>query len=618
MPIGWTKNQTPLDLDAGDKFYSEEGGLQEAQYVFIEQNNLRQRFALSPSFCIGELGFGTGLNFLATLKAWNESPKPEGALLHYVSFDRSLWQPEDIQRALQVWPELSPTLKEFLEVYEPFARGTYRYFLNNRKVRLSLHVGDIRETLPQFGERKGIVDAWFLDGFAPSKNPEMWSPQIFCLIRHTSKPNATFATFTSAGDVRRGLESEGFCVQRLKGFGRKREMLKGALQESAAEIPSLNPIGSPPSVTIIGGGIAGAAMAWALKERGAQVRILEKGPTLFGEASGAEMGIVSPVLTSYPSLATHLSLTSFQMFRSLKAPEFVASGLLQIQQSEKNILRAERGLDWIGARSEFCRLVFADEASSLAGVEVSSPALYFSRAGFLKLKNFAESFVRNLDPDQIHLNSDVLSIERSAESGNWICRTFEGRSYESSYVVVACSLGAQALQGLGWLPLVPMRGQSLKTNSTQPSQALKTVVFGEKSVTPSHEGHHHLGATFDREDLTTNLKEEDDREIFESIDKILPQLKLSQESRVSSWAGLRVFSAEKLPLIGEAVSSSGETLQNCYLSIAHGSKGVLNAPLAAELICAQIFDEPLPVNSQLLEALDPATHWQSLKVRGQL
>lgn len=217
-----------------DVYFSTDNGLAESQFVFLEQNNLAARFSLlnSRNFTIAETGFGTGLNFLSTWQLWLETAAPNSQL-HFISIEKYPLSITDLTQALAHWPELNTYSQLLLAQYQQFSAGLHQLSFAKGKVLLSLLIGDITEMLPQIetiqtGTTLNIaIDAWFLDGFSPAKNPDMWSSALFLQMAKLAHQHTTFATFSSAGVVRRGLQAVGFQVNKLAGFGKKREMLRG-------------------------------------------------------------------------------------------------------------------------------------------------------------------------------------------------------------------------------------------------------------------------------------------------------------------------------------------------------------------------------------------------------
>ena len=223
-PIEWREGQ-PYASEFQDVYFSTDNGLEESRFVFLTQNNLATRFSAlnAESFTIAETGFGTGLNFLSAWQLWSELA-PANSQLHFISIEKYPLSIADLSKALAHWPTLHDYSQPLQAQYTQLPTGKHPLSFANGKVLLSLLIGDISEILPQLNTQ---VDAWFLDGFSPAKNPDMWSSALFLRMAKLAHAQTTFATFTSAGDVRRGLQAAGFQVQKLAGFGKKREMLRG-------------------------------------------------------------------------------------------------------------------------------------------------------------------------------------------------------------------------------------------------------------------------------------------------------------------------------------------------------------------------------------------------------
>lgn len=255
--IHWQDDKAPRSEQFGDVYFYLADGLEESRYVFIHHNRLAERWKQlngdnddnnsgdkSGHFIILETGFGTGLNFLATWQLWDQVA-PSDWTLHFISIEKFPLQPSDLEKACSAWPELSIYAEQLINNYPAPTAGIHIISLKNPNsdgtVQLHLLMGDIQHWLPQLTQGSEqllalhapwAVDAWFLDGFAPSKNPDMWSNLLFQHMQRLSKANTTFATFTAASMVRRGLQEAGFQVNKAPGFGHKREMLTGFFPSS--------------------------------------------------------------------------------------------------------------------------------------------------------------------------------------------------------------------------------------------------------------------------------------------------------------------------------------------------------------------------------------------------
>ncbi|MFO1242584.1 MAG: tRNA (5-methylaminomethyl-2-thiouridine)(34)-methyltransferase MnmD [Rickettsiales bacterium] len=218
--IRFEPNGTPVSIAYDDVYFSRENGLSETEHVFLQGNRLPERFARATSFTIAEMGFGTGLNILAACRLFDEIA-PSDARLHCLSIEKHPLPKPALIQSLSYFPEIATYVAILAALYPPAIPGLHRLQLSER-ISLTLAFGDSVDLLPLLN---ASVDAWFLDGFAPAKNPGMWEQSAFSHIARLSKPDATAATFTVAGAVQRGLQEAGFRIEKREGFGRKREML---------------------------------------------------------------------------------------------------------------------------------------------------------------------------------------------------------------------------------------------------------------------------------------------------------------------------------------------------------------------------------------------------------
>lgn len=226
--IEWNGDNQLISLQFSDIYFSDDDGVNESRYVFLTQNDLPQRWSNCREFTIIEAGFGSGLNFLVTWQSWHQHAPPE-ADLRYISVEKFPIKKPDLETILLQWPGLERFGRQLLDHYPDLTPGLHELEFDDPTVRLTLLFDDINTILSHL---KTPADAWFLDGFNPACNPDMWSDTLFRAIPRLTKPGGTFATYTSAGFVKRGLRSNGFHVERIDGYGRKRHMLRGYLEKS--------------------------------------------------------------------------------------------------------------------------------------------------------------------------------------------------------------------------------------------------------------------------------------------------------------------------------------------------------------------------------------------------
>ena len=632
--LDWQDGQ-PYSAHYGDVYFSRDSGLNETRHVFLAQNHLQQRWQslTKDHFTITETGFGTGLNFLCAWQLWKQAA-PATAWLNFVSTEKYPLTHADLAQALNLWPELAEQRDQLLLQYQWLSPGWHRLQFDEGRVTLTLLIGDARETLPLL---RANVDAWFLDGFAPAKNPEMWQQALFDNMARLSHAETTFATFTSSGEVRRGLQAAGFEVKKVAGFGRKREMLVGqyagkrvksaqitsqrAIVETARVFPNI--MGNKlPHAIVIGGGIAGTASSCALASRGWQVTLIERHPALAQEASGNPLGVLYPRLAGQDMALSRLALhgylhtTRLLQRLNLDVHDHDACGLLQLAFDAQELARCKA----IFARDfphELLRYVDADEASQLAGVALTHEGLYFPAAGWVNPPAFCNALA---DHENIVVMPSVTALRLQRDGEQWQVWDEKRLLAQAPVVILASANDTVNFEQSMHLPLEPVRGQISMLPANTGSRNLKMVVCTDGYVSPAVAGIHCVGATFSPNDAASDIRLSDHAANLAMLRRMSPELyqNLSQQP-VSGRVALRCATPDYLPMAGPLLDSATLSahpprynadpatlpwLAGLYVNTGHGSKGLINAPLCAEMIACAINGEPAPVDIKLLAALD--------------
>lgn len=306
--IHFNQENTPVSDKFDDVYFSNQDGLAETHYVFLEGNQLWERWVhyQEAHFVIAETGFGTGLNFFAVTTLFREfrQKHPDSPLkrLYFISFEKYPLPLDALQQAHLAYLQFSHLAQHLQQHWLNPIQGCYRFHFD--ETTLDLWFGDVAENLPQLGDyMNGKIDAWFLDGFAPSKNPDMWNEQLYQQMFRFTKPQGTFATFTAASAVRKGLENAGFNIKKRKGFGKKRECLSGQKMQEKPTALSTPWFHSQPAnlkeqdIAIIGGGIASLCTAISLVKRRAKITIYCEDEQTALNASGNKQGAFYPQLS---------------------------------------------------------------------------------------------------------------------------------------------------------------------------------------------------------------------------------------------------------------------------------------------------------------------------------
>jgi tRNA 5-methylaminomethyl-2-thiouridine biosynthesis bifunctional protein len=589
------RDRTLFSEQFGDVYFSLDGGLEETRHVFLAGNGLPGRFAGRRVFTILELGFGSGLNFLAAWQAFREHASAD-ARLHFVSTEKHPFLRADLEQVHSAWPEFGELSAALLVNYPPLQSGFHRLRFDGGKVALTLLFGDALETLR---ELEASVDAFFLDGFAPSRNPEMWSAELFAELRRLAAPGATAATYSVAGGVRQGLARAGFAVEKRQGFGRKREMLLGRVEgvEPARSV-------SNRQVTVVGAGIAGASCALALARCGFDVDLLESGPVPALAASSNPAGLVRPFINLEQGARSRFTWAAFNYaarhYRALAEFNRAAwsqTGVLQLARDPEHLKKLERALSELSISETLARVVDSNEGSVLCGARVAEPGVWFPGSGWLAGRAASEAMLHVAGP-KVRLRTEVTvgAIERTG--GDFLVRDKNGEAVSNAtHVVLANGHQAAALLNDRDIELRPVRGQVSLVPARLPW--LRAPVCREGYVTPLIGGVHLAGATYDHRSSDADSREEDDAANLVRARRMLPGAFDSVDPRwVNSWVGLRCASQDRRPVLGKI--SPG--LHGC---LALGSRGFTWAPLAAELVASAIAGEPLPIERSVAAAISP-------------
>ncbi|MFP1877085.1 bifunctional tRNA (5-methylaminomethyl-2-thiouridine)(34)-methyltransferase MnmD/FAD-dependent 5-carboxymethylaminomethyl-2-thiouridine(34) oxidoreductase MnmC [Lonsdalea quercina] len=652
--LSWNAQGTPVSLQFDDVYFSNQDGLAETRYVFLAGNGLPARFAHASreTFTVAESGFGTGLNFLTLWQAFADfrRQQPDATLqrLHYLSFEKFPLQVDDLAAAHAQWPELAAFADELREQWPTMSPGCHRLILADGHITLDLWFGDINDLLPQLDDSVNHqVDAWFLDGFAPSKNPDMWTANLFNAMARLSRPGGTFATFTAAGFVRRGLQEAGFNVCKVKGFGHKREMLSGDLPEAIPITESApwyhRPAApQPQEVAIIGGGIASLLTALALQRRGTKVTLYCADEHVGQGASGNRQGALYPLLNDKHDALSRFFASAFgyarRTYDALTAQgvdyEHQWCGVSQLAFDDKSARKIDRILagQWPEA------LVHAADAQTLAqscGVPILHRGITYPSGGWLCPAELTAAALTLAVRQgmQVRLNTTVSELAPCGDG--WRLTLDNGDVAQHATVVLANGHQLSDWPQTRHLPTYAVRGQVSHVPSNAQLRPLKQVLCYDGYLTPISPRHqqHCIGASYHRGDAGTEYRDSDQQQNRQRLIDCLPSLSWPTSIEVSDGdarCGVRSALRDHLPLVG-AVPDYEQTLAQYQtlpqqLAAAHipvqapvhshlfiigglGSRGLCSAPLAAEVLAAQMFGEPLPLDGATLAALNPNRFW---------
>lgn len=578
-PLVWREDGLPQSSLYGDVYFSSVDGLAETRAVFLQGCGLPERFggriAGRRDFVVGELGFGSGLNIAALLDLWRRE-KPTGARLRIFSIEAHPLDRDEAARILAHWPELGEAAQALLDAWPGKARGFHRMDLPAFDATLDLAVMDVIEALEAWG---GAADAWFLDGFSPALNPAMWREEVLAAVAARSAPGARAATFTVAGAVRRGLQSAGFEIAKRPGFGRKRERLE-------AWLPGEHPASRrPESLAIIGGGIAGAALARAARVEGLAVTVIDDPDGV--AASGNPTGLVTPALDAGGGPRAALYAQALARATALYAEipgAVVAQGVLQLAGADRDPARFATV-----ARQDIFEpgtLTALEPEETEGRLGQATPALIMGSAQVVEPPTIRAAWIGET------LAARVARLERDGDG--WRLLDAEGELIVRADAVIlaggAASVGLDAA-----LPLRPVRGQASWAKGVTTSAP---SAFGGYAI-PTRDGVL-FGATHDRDETATDVRDADHARNLATLAKGLPRLAQQLEGKTfEGRAALRATVPDHMPIAGARADGLG-------LLTGLGSRGLCLAPLLAEHVVARLLGLPSPLPRQLSHLVDPA------------
>ena len=661
--LSFQQDGTPYSKQFNDIYFDSESGYQQSEQVFIHGNDISNRLKNKTNqFVIAETGFGTGLNFLLTLQAYHkiqqESTHHKLPKLHFISVEKYPLTKKQLIESLQALPQLKYFSGLLLAQYpnlahdnESLEKLSFNFF--DDQVTLNIIIADATQGLSSINSQKnGLVDAWYLDGFSPAKNPDMWSKTLFEQIGRLSKSQSTIATFTVAGFVKRQMQQVGFRTQKKAYIGNKEEMLTGVFQQdpnSNKGYQLRSTITKPQHVSIIGGGIASACVALALTKQGIKVTLYCKDNSLAQGASSNAIGALYPLLHQQ---ADDISLFYQQAFwRAKKVYNSVIEqgfdfphqwcGLLEVAYKDSLAKRQQKFTELATWSKDLIHSVDAKQASNLANVDLNCGGLFMPNAGWLSPQDAVKQIINAAHTSgrlRVENNILVSCIKpkphnkakniNSSHQKNWQLITNKGE-FDAS-VVVFCG-GAEMIdfKWINQLPLSSVQGQVTSMKTNQNISDLSTVICHKGYLTPAHKNVHCIGATFNKDCKRTTAKPEEDQFNINMLSTCLPELtnKTGWQTKdiVNSKSRLRCMTPDHMPMVGaipdiakhKAVyphlakdknwkyNQEAPVIDNLYVMMGFGARGLCSAPLAADILTADLCGTPYPVDNEMLFNLSP-------------
>ncbi|MFN8390023.1 MAG: bifunctional tRNA (5-methylaminomethyl-2-thiouridine)(34)-methyltransferase MnmD/FAD-dependent 5-carboxymethylaminomethyl-2-thiouridine(34) oxidoreductase MnmC [Bdellovibrionota bacterium] len=603
----------------GDRYHSIDGAIEESRHIFLAGNDLPAVWNDLGNCVVAELGFGTGLNFLLTWQLWRQS-KRENAVLHYYGFEQFPLTREQLHGELRAHTELEELVALFLR-HLPLRYSGYHRAQVEPGVFLTLAYGDANDYLPLLDES---VDVWFLDGFAPTKNPELWSPFILKAVADHSHDGTTLASYSVAGSFRSQLQALDFTLEKKLGFARKREMLRATKRSSSIVRPARRSRLGGGKALIVGAGLAGTAVARSFALRGWRTVILERGSDLAQGASGNRAGVLMPHLSVKPDPLSRFCLAGYETAlaqcrewkRQGRRFRGDLSGVLRLLSSAR-LEKLSEALPGLGLPRDIAVSVTESEGTALAGAQVLGRGIYFEGGGWmsppdvcrLQLEDAGKLVTCQFGTEVATLRKKG-SVWEALDASNNVIDTAET-------VVVASGWESAKLEQTKWFPLERVRGQVAHARANRSSSSLRIPVCYDGYVLPAAEGVHLVGATFDHQNDNTQSDAAQNEELLRRVSEWVPGLPLGFLDVSDSRVSFRTMSRDRLPFVGAVpdlaamfTRSAEKAWEECplpglYVSLGHGSRGLTSCGLAAEIIVSQVCGEPGPVEGDLEAAVQP-------------
>lgn len=589
-----------------DIYFNPEDGIAESTHVFLEGNDLQERFKalkLEPNgnkktFNIFETGFGTGLNFLLTAKLWQEiiAPDSEAVELHYWSVEQFPISPDDLKTIYQTLGLESDHSQALIQQYPDALPGIYTIEVGSG-IKLHLVLSSLDKALKELAlPTQFRFDAWFLDGFAPSKNPDMWAKGLLHFMALHSKPGTTVATFTVASALRKPLPHYGFEIEKRPGFGRKREMLTASFTKKELSPPKptladdyIKDFPLPQKVAIIGAGLAGCSLAHELQKQGIEAHLFEQHSTICSGASNMPSLVATPAMSIDHNAYSQLTFLGYEKLKRFIEQETVNNNTRVGHQLENQKYSLHHLKQYEETYSEQtwnrAEQLFKFDDINIAhdgGSEVTPlhclkvPAIQVNGAEFCRL------LTKAIPREQVHLSTKIDDMEK--------LRDFD-------HIVITSGHSSPTLMESLQLPQIgPLRGQLTTLNR---SITHKTPV--------NHDGHiaHHkdqlvIGATFEKS-TDDKINRESSLYNIEQANKRFG-FNFSEKDIVAEDAGIRATTYDRFPFCGHYKSLDNAEL---WLNYGFGARGLCFALLCAEVTASAMLGRPSPLPKTLLSRISP-------------
>ena len=595
-----------------DVYHSAYGGPGQSRHVFLGGNQLPERWRDKDRFVILETGFGFGLNFLATWQAWQDDPQ-RCRRLHFISFEKHPFAASDLARAHQLWPEFASQSAQLLQHWPALTPGFHRLFLDDGAVTLTLIFGDAASQLRAVN---AAVDAFFLDGFSPQKNPEMWSPYFCKGLTRLAARDATVATWTVAGEVRAALKEAEFDVEKRPGFAGKRHMLTGRLR---SQRPDRHPAPTDRRAIVIGAGIAGASTAHRLASVGWQVTVLEQNAAPGLAASGNLAGVMRPLPSADDNRLSRLTRAGYnatlKLLGELPEARWSPCGVVHLARDDEHEAQQRRTVETLEFPLTMLDFLDSEAAGDKLGWPVDHGGWWFPGGGWVQPGSVCRAALAAF-PDRISLRCNVAVNRLNRSKNSWQAISADGEIIaEAPVLVMASGVAATRFAQFSWLPQYAARGQ-VSHLPAEATPAIDVVAYKLAYIIPALDGRRLTGATHTIADNEPNERIADHRENLARLQLLMPGYAADIDpATLKGLVGFRPMSPDRLPMVGpvplEIPVTTNTRLHNLPLHPGlwcvqgFGARGIVWSALMADLLVSRLEGEPLPLENDLVDAIDP-------------
>jgi tRNA 5-methylaminomethyl-2-thiouridine biosynthesis bifunctional protein len=602
---------TPYSTSFDDIYHSADGGPGQARHVFLGGNELPRRWQGRQRFVILETGFGLGLNFLATWQAWRDDPQ-HSRRLHFVSIEKHPLTTADLALAQQAWPEFADLAKKLQQRWPPLTPGMHRLYFEDDQLVLTLLFGD---ATTQLGSIDASVDAFYLDGFAPAKNPGLWTPGLCKGLARMAAPGATLATWSIAAPLRAALSAAQFDPERCPGFGRKPEMLVARFR---SQRPERRPLPAERRAIVIGAGIAGSATAHRLAAAGWQVTVLEQAAAPATGASCNLAGMLRPLPSADDNRLSRLTRAGFLSARGLLArlpdARWSPCGVLHLAREAEHEAQQRRAVEQLGLPPQILQFVDAGEASQRLGQPVKTGGWWFPGGGWAQPPSVCRAALAAF-PERIDCRFSTAVARLEQNSDGWRALAADGSLLaEAPVLIMASGAAAPGFEQFAWLPQRSARGQVSHLPATA-TPALETVLFQVGYAMPEVDGVRLIGASLSYEDDEAGERLADHSDNLARLRLTLPDFAAGIDpATLSGRVGFRPMSPDRLPIVGAMPLPGAATNRRLrdlpaqpglWCVQGFGARGIVWSALMADLLLSRLEGEPLPLENDLVDAVNP-------------